>query len=121
MSILDCAAAGSCSQKMARRSSKGIDRTAFANPSSLARGSKRRSFQGVVGTGIPLAIRITVAYNRCMKKKRTSIYLDDKDKEALHVIRETYHLDSDAAAVRFVLHKEVKQLAQKGKSDEKKL
>lgn len=64
-------------------------------------------------------MNIIVMYNRCMKKKRTSIYLDDKDKEALQVLRDTYHLDSDAAAVRFAIHKEVKELRRKG--NEKKL
>lgn len=40
-----------------------------------------------------------------MNKKRTNIYLDDRDKQDLEVIRKHYHLDSDAAAVRFAAHK----------------
>jgi hypothetical protein len=44
-------------------------------------------------------------YNRCMRKQRTNIYLDEQDKQALAHIRERYHLDSDAAAVRFAIHR----------------
>jgi hypothetical protein len=39
-----------------------------------------------------------------MGKTRTSIYLDEQDKAWLATIRTRYHLDSDAAAVRFAIH-----------------
>ncbi len=44
-------------------------------------------------------------YNRCMRKLRTNIYLDEQDKAWLAIIRQRYHLDSDAAAVRFAIHR----------------
>lgn len=44
-------------------------------------------------------------YNRCMRKQRTNIYLDEQDKAWLATIRTRYHLDSDAAAVRFAIHR----------------
>ncbi len=34
-----------------------------------------------------------------------SIYLDEQDKAWLTAIRTRYHLDSDAAAVRFAIHR----------------
>lgn len=40
-----------------------------------------------------------------MRKQRTNIYLDEQDKAWLAAIRKRYHLDSDAAAVRFAIHK----------------
>jgi hypothetical protein len=40
-----------------------------------------------------------------MRKQRTNIYLDEQDKAWLARIRERYHLDSDAAAVRFAIHR----------------
>ena len=40
-----------------------------------------------------------------MRKQRTNIYLDEQDKAWLATIRTRYHLDSDAAAVRFAIHR----------------
>ena len=49
--------------------------------------------------------------------RRTNIYLDDQDREALRVIREEHGIATDASAVRFAIRsmaRDIERQAKKG-------
>jgi hypothetical protein len=45
--------------------------------------------------------------------QRTSIYLDDQDRDALRVIREAHGIASDASAIRFAVRSMARDLERK--------
>lgn len=55
-------------------------------------------------------------------KRRTNIYLGEQDEQDLEVIRQHFNLDSDAASVRFAIHKlaeEIRGLSSENESKRK--
>lgn len=55
-------------------------------------------------------------------KRRTNIYLGPQDEQDLGVIRQHFNLDSDAASVRFAIHKlaeEIRGLSSENESKRK--
>jgi ribosomal protein L31E len=52
-------------------------------------------------------------YNIHMKKK-TTIWFDDKDRQAIAAIREHYSLTSDSDAIRLALSLQSKEVQKKG-------
>jgi hypothetical protein len=49
--------------------------------------------------------------------KRTNIYLDEEDREALQVIRAAHGIGTDASAVRFAIRQVARELERKAKRD----
>ena len=47
-------------------------------------------------------------------KKRTTIYLDDSDRQAIAAIKQTYGITSDSDAIRLPLRLLAKQAKEKG-------
>lgn len=53
-------------------------------------------------------------------KRRTNIYLGEQDEQDLEVIRKHFNLDSDAASVRFAIHKLAEEIRESSSKDEPK-
>jgi hypothetical protein len=51
--------------------------------------------------------------------KRTNIYLDEEDREALQVIRAAHGIGTDASAVRFAIRQVARELERKTKRDQR--
>ena len=51
--------------------------------------------------------------------RRTNIYLEDQDREALRVIREEHGIATDAGAVRFAIRQVARELERKAKREQR--
>jgi len=51
--------------------------------------------------------------------KRTNIYLDEEDREALQVIRSAHGIGTDASAVRFAIRQVARELERKSRRDQR--
>ena len=52
--------------------------------------------------------------------QRTSIYLDDQDRDALRVIREEHGIATDASAVRFAIRQMARDIERRAKRGQSK-
>jgi Arc/MetJ family transcription regulator len=53
---------------------------------------------------------MSICYAPDMKKTRTTVHLEDKDKEAIATIREHYGLSSNDDAIRLALREILRQM-----------
>ena len=69
---------------------------------------------GTALPGNPYTINLSkvllVCSHMCMKKSRTTLPLEEKDREAIAAIREYYGVQSDLDAIRIALREELRRI-----------